>query len=165
MIANQTNSTRFPNTAYKVVINQGSFYAVNPDYNKKQSSYATAVGNNTAAARSAKVKTDEVWRQCLRLACLLSLSTKISEMEKLEEIPAGISVQKCFISLSSEHAENNIKCSGGDFYINGIKAAHVAIAGVGEISATDAGYNQLKQYATVAQKYNLYYTFYDESLL
>lgn len=165
VIANQTNSASFPNTAYKVVINQGRFYAVNPDYNKKESSFAEAVGNNTAAARSAKVKTDEVWQQCLRLACLLTLSTTISEMEKLEKIPDGINVQKCFISLSTAHVENNITYSGGYFYIKGIKVTHVAIAGVGEIPATATGYNQLKEYAKIIQKYNLYYTFYDESLL
>lgn len=101
----------------------------------------------------------------MRLACLLTLSTTISEMEKLEKIPDGINVQKCFISLSTAHVENNITYSGGYFYIKGIKVTHVAIAGVGEIPATATGYNQLKEYAKIIQKYNLYYTFYDESLL
>lgn len=145
LIANRINAG-FSNATLRGVTTQSQqFSGINPSY---------ANLSSTNNARAVKSVTSDVWKQCVKLACVLTYTSDKTQIASFYSAPSGISSQVQMYGISSLLNSSSFTFSNNKIYQNGKELTDVAVAGEKQFTSI-SGSSDLSAY----KGWNLFYNY------
>ena len=120
LIANRINAGYSEGNFRGVMTKSQQFSGINPTYKRL---------SDTNNARAAQDVTSDVWKQCVKLACILTYTSDKSQIASFYPAPVGISNQVQMYGINAIIASSSFTYKNNKIYQNDVELTDVAVAG------------------------------------